>query len=158
MSAVFFDIDPNQLYLELSNERLEEIWQQSKPFSSPSRYWQAYLHQICLDVFLPWLQEAQSLDARVWPGKASLPFIWEIVNGVAINFAGGRLVLLPTDTIDLSELQVPQEWVDLPSWAADYYLAVHVNPDDGYLRVFGYTTHRHLKTKEFTTRAIASTI
>jgi len=26
---------------------------------------------------------------------------------------------------------VPQEWVDIPEWAADYYLAVQVNPDSG---------------------------
>ncbi len=28
---------------------------------------------------------------------------------------------------------------------ANYYLAVQVNPDDGWMKVFGYTTHQHLK-------------
>ncbi|PSF37741.1 hypothetical protein C7H19_09340 [Aphanothece hegewaldii CCALA 016] len=146
-SILFYDIDPNQLYLEIPSETLEKIWTQTDHFSSPSRRWQAYLHQVCLDVFLAFLREEQSYQANVWPSLSALPYLLEIVNGVAINFAGKRLVLIAIDTIDLSEIQVPQEWVDLPSWAADYYIAFQVNPDDGYLRVFGYTTHRHLKTK-----------
>ncbi|MBV8884006.1 MAG: DUF1822 family protein, partial [Chroococcidiopsidaceae cyanobacterium CP_BM_RX_35] len=56
-----------------------------------------------------------------------------------------RLVLVPTETIDLSELRVPREWVDIPSWVADYYMAVQVNPDDGYVKIWGYTTHQQLK-------------
>lgn len=36
-------------------------------------------------------------------------------------------------------------WVDIPNWAADYYLAVQVNPDDCWLRIWGYTTHKKLK-------------
>lgn len=146
-SILFSEIDPNQLYLELPEETLLRIWQETDRFSSPSRRWQAYLHQVCLDAFLSFLKEEQSFNAKVWPSLSNLPFSFEVVNGVAINFEGKRLVLMATDTIDLSELQVPQEWVDLPSWAADYYVAVQVNPDDAYLRVFGYTTHHQLKTK-----------
>jgi hypothetical protein len=36
--------------------------------------------------------------------------------------------------------------VDIPSWAADYYLAAQVNPDDGWVRIGGYATHQQLKT------------
>ena len=35
-------------------------------------------------------------------------------------------MLIPSEAIDDSELEVPQEWVDIPSWAADYYLAVQI--------------------------------
>jgi len=37
---------------------------------------------------------------------------------------------------DLTKRMVPQEWVDIPEWAADYYLAVQVNPDSGWLRIW----------------------
>jgi len=40
---------------------------------------------------------------------------------------------------------VPQEWVDIPELAADYYLAVQVNPDSGGSG-FGDTTHLQLKS------------
>ncbi|MBV9385750.1 MAG: DUF1822 family protein, partial [Chroococcidiopsidaceae cyanobacterium CP_BM_ER_R8_30] len=35
---------------------------------------------------------------------------------------------------------------DIPSWVADYYIAAQVNPDDGWVRIWGYTTHQQLKT------------
>ena len=146
-SLVFPDFDPNQFYLEIAENTLERIWQQIDTYSSVSRRWQAYLNQVALKTFLTWLQEEHAIKARVWPNRAALPFIWEVVNGTAIEFEGLRLVLLPTDSFDVSEFRVPQEWVDIPSWVADYYVAVQINPDDGYFRVVGYTTHRQLKQK-----------
>jgi hypothetical protein len=137
-------VNPTELTLEFPAGTLERLWQQTQAFSSPSSRWQAYQNQACLEAFLPWLQE-QAPGAKVWPNRAALASFWEVVNGVAIDFEGARLVLIPTDAIDASELRVPQEWVDLPSWAADYYLGVQFNPDEGYLRVYGYTTHRQLK-------------
>ena len=47
----------------------------------------------------------------------------------------------------MSELRIPQEWVDIPAWAADYYLAVQVNVDADYVRIWGYGTHKQLKSE-----------
>jgi Protein of unknown function (DUF1822) len=38
-----------------------------------------------------------------------------------------------------------QEWVDIPNWAADYYLSVQVNLAEDWIRVVGYITHQRLK-------------
>ncbi|MEL7243436.1 MAG: DUF1822 family protein [Cyanobacteria bacterium J06573_2] len=57
------------------------------------------------------------------------------------------MVIIPSEAIHDSELRVPQEWVDIPSWSADYYLAVQVNIDDKLIRVWGYATHQQLKKK-----------
>ena len=145
--TVFPEFDPNQFYLELAEDTLARSWQQIDRYSVISRRWQAYLNQVVLTTFLAWLQEEQSIKAKIWPNRSALPSFWEVVEGTALEFEGVRLLLLPTDSLDVSEIRVPQEWVDIPSWVADYYLAVQINPDDGYLRVFGYTTHRQLKTK-----------
>ena len=40
---------------------------------------------------------------------------------------------------------MPREWVDIPEWAGDYYLAVQVNLSEGWLRVWGFATHQKLK-------------
>ncbi len=114
-------------------------------FSTSGASWRARLNQMSLNAFLPWLQEEQA--AKVWPSIAALPSFWEIVDGTAIDCEDMRLVLIPTIEIDLRELRVPQEWIDIPSWSADYYLAVQVNPDAGWIRIWGYTTHHQLKTK-----------
>lgn len=106
----------------------------------------AWVNQLCLDTFLTWLTEEISPSARVHPNTAALPSFWEVVNGTAITFENSRLVLIPSLAMDVDELRVPQEWLDIPEWVADYYLAIQVNPDDGWMRIFGYTTHYQLKT------------
>jgi hypothetical protein len=114
-------------------------------YSTSGAYQRAWSNQICLTTFLSWLREEITPDARVYPNNAALPSIWEFVNGTAISFNNSRLVLIPTLAMDVDELRVPQEWVDIPEWVADYYLGVQLNPDEGWMRVFSYTTHQQLK-------------
>ncbi|MBE9116197.1 DUF1822 family protein [Lusitaniella coriacea LEGE 07157] len=142
---MFVFADPSQLWLEIPTQIQEKSWQQSQPFSSPSRRWRAYLNRVCLDVFLPWLQEEYAPNAKVFPNVKALESVWEATNGTAITVGEKRLVLIPTEAVDDGELRVPQEWLDIPSWAGDYYLAVQVNPDEQWIRVWGYTTHEKLK-------------
>lgn len=138
--AAFTFADPKHLWLELPTTQTQ--WQHQ--FSTPSSRWNAYLNRICLNTVLPWLKEEYAPQALAWPNFVALPSFWELVNGTAIVMGTTRLVLIPSETIDLS-LRVPQEWVDIPGWAADYYLAVQVNPDQGWLRIWGYTTHQQLQ-------------
>jgi Protein of unknown function (DUF1822) len=140
-----FDVTPipEQLTLEisLSSQTLE-----LPSFSTSVARWRGRLNQMCLDAFLPWLREEVE-NARVWTQTAALPSFWEFVNGTAIACEEIRLVLIPTTAIDTAELRVPQEWVDIPDWVADYYIALQVNPNAGWVTIWGYTTHRQLKTK-----------
>lgn len=133
------------LWLDISETEQTKYWQQSSAFSTANRRWMAYLNRLSLNAFLPWLRTEYAPDATLSPNLAALPSIWEVVNGTAISFGGMRLVLIPTEASDLSELRVPQEWVDIPSWTADYYLAVQVNIESGCIRIWGYTTHAQLK-------------
>ncbi len=119
----------------------------SQAFSHPSSGYQAYLNQLCLSAVLPWLQEDFTPQAKVWPNTTALPSFWELVSGTAITLDVTRFILVPSETIDLSELRVSQEWVDIPSWAGDYYLGVQVDADEGYVKVWGYCTHEQLKIK-----------
>ena len=91
---------------------------QERGFSTDNRRWMASLNRLSLNAFLPWLQEEYAPNATVFPNLAVLPSIWEVVNGTAIDCGECGLVLIPTEAIDLSELRVPQEWVDIPSWSA----------------------------------------
>lgn len=145
-SPLLASADPTQLWIEISPTTQSQAWQQSQSFFSPPSSWNAYLNRLALDAFLPWLQEEYAPQALAWPNEAALPSIWEMLSGTAIVCGTTRLVLLASETLDISELRVPQEWVDIPEWAADYYLAVQVNPDDGWIRIWAYTTHLQLKT------------
>lgn len=128
-------------YLEIDAGVQAQAWQQSE---GPSR-WQAYLNQLCLDTVIPWLQEDHDLRATPALKSPSLQSIWAVVTGTPIQVGVQKLVLIPTETIDLAELRVPQEWVDIPNWMADYYVAAQVNPDEGWVRISGFTKHLQMK-------------
>ena len=117
-----------------------------QPYSVRHEGWTAYLNQVCLEALLPWFRE-ESPRAKVWKSAATLPSFWAFVNGTAFEVNGLRFVVIPTEAIDEDELRIPQEWIDLPSWAGDYYLAAQVEPDDGLLRVWSYATHHTVKTR-----------
>ena len=139
--------ESNHLWLEIPQTAQQKVWEQSQSFSTANRCWNAYLNRLVLKIFLPWLRAEYAPDAKIFPNLAALPSFWEVVNGTTITFQDMRLVLIPSDAIDLSELRIPQEWVDIPSWAADYYLAVQVNPEENWMRIWGYTTHAQLKNQ-----------
>jgi hypothetical protein len=132
-----------ELRLEILPEIHQESWHYSQLASNPLTQWNTYLNQVCLNTVLPWLQAEHDPDASAWSG--AVPLLGELVRGTAIDLGDQRLILLPDKTIDTSELQVPQEWIDLSTWAGDYYLAVQIDSDDLYMRIWAYTTHAQLK-------------
>lgn len=141
-------------WLQLDIAKQEEAWQLSRHHSNPLARYNAYLNCVCLSHLLDWVQEwlpeESGLRAQVFPSEQSLPSILEIVNGTAIKVGETRIVLVPTETIELEELRVPQEWIDINSWAADYYILVQIDldeDDDSSMRLYGFTTHRCLKNQ-----------
>jgi hypothetical protein len=140
--------DPKEWSIELPDAvaaSLDGQWR-SLPYSQAGRQWDAYLSQLCLDHLLPWLQSTYE-DVRPWLSAKDWPGIWEIVAGCALYLGDRKLILIPSHTIDDDELVVPQEWVDLPDWSGDYYLALRVQIDsEGVaLRVGRYASHQTLK-------------
>lgn len=142
-----FTFEPlTQLTIDIPAPVQQEAWQQSQSASSGRGQWHTFLNHLCVTVFLPWLQTEYVPTATTYLNASTLPTVWDVVNGTAVSFDRKRLVLIPEKSLDTSELRVPQEWVDNPSWVGDYFLAVQVNPDAGWLRVWGYATHDMVKT------------
>jgi Protein of unknown function (DUF1822) len=149
-------IDTKHLWLQIEPTIQVEAWQQAQHHSNPIARYNGYLNRICLYHFRNWLQgwlqeEQSALDVSVLPSQASLPIIWELVNGTAVQVGQTRLVLVPVETINLEELRVPQEWLDISAWTADYYVAVQLNldsdKDEAWMGVYGFTTHYQLRNQ-----------
>jgi hypothetical protein len=153
---------PEQLWLKLSVELQEKVWQRAQRHSNATARCNAYLNDLCLNTFVPWLkawlEEEQPAEQTstfqpscisIFP-ESSLPSLWEFVNGSVIELGKIRLALIPSESNDLEEFCILQEWVDLPSWRADYYLAVQVsvdNQNESWMRLSGYVSHQNLKKK-----------
>lgn len=140
---------PKHIWLDVSAQAQAEACQQVQGYSNDVARWNAYVNYLCLNTFVSWIQEEPDLQDSplVWPHRNALPSIWEVVNGTAIGLGQTRLVLIPSETTDIDKLCVPKEWVDIPSWAAEYYLAVQMNleGDDCWIRVWGFTTYQKLR-------------
>jgi hypothetical protein len=142
-------IYPEQILIEFSTEDRDKAWQQTQNqrYSNAASRWNAYLNRLCLNVFLSYLETEleRKEKARILPTLETLPTIWEMVNGTAIQLGETRLILMPSEQSCLSEFRVPREWVDIPNWAGNYYLAIEINLEGGWLQVWGYTTYEQLR-------------
>ena len=146
---------PDQVWLNISEKQQHQVWQRSQNHTNAMTRCNAYLNELCLTAFIPWLegwcQEGQESDKSTRINsfrESALPSLWEFINGSLIDFGDVRLALIPTDSTDLDEVCVLQEWVDITSWRADYYLAVQINldnPDTSWMRLWGYISYQNLQ-------------
>ncbi len=104
----------------------------------------AELNQICLQKMQAWLTEI-GIESTPTFSPAQMDSIWDVVTGCALTVGNRRLILIPSDKFDREELSVPQEWVDIPTWMGDYYLAVQIDLDERTMNIWGYTSHRTLR-------------
>lgn len=141
--------DPQQqLYLEIPPQLPEKAWERSEYIPDSVSRWQVYLNRLLLETFCHYLQQEYSLHPHTAPMEV-LESVWVLLNGTAVNIGERRLILLPTEILDDEEVYIPQEWVDIPSWLGDYYIISEVNPDEHWLRILGFTTHKRLKQQAF---------
>jgi Protein of unknown function (DUF1822) len=134
---------PHQLWLEFSESEQKTALPVTQNYSYEAARHRAFLNRLALAVLLPELSAASATSAQL----ASSENLWEFVTGFAVNLGKNRLVIIPSENIDTDEFSAPQEWVDIPELVADYYLAVQVNLEDRWLRVWGFSTHDKLKTE-----------
>ena len=139
------NIYPKQIWLEISEAEINGAWEKSQNYSNDAARWNAYLNLLSLNRLLEWLKTQTNYATQFWSAWEELQPIWEVVTGSAININNHRFIILPTEEIDGAEIRVPQEWIDIPSWAGEYYLAVQVNLGDRWLRVWGIATYQQLK-------------
>ncbi|BAZ08088.1 DUF1822 family protein [Calothrix sp. NIES-3974] len=144
---VFDFVSPSTLILPILPEINTRAWDSSQNLSNPSSRYQGYLNELCLQVILLWLHAEITPQAKTSFCTTALPSFWELVNGTVVDIDEQRMVVVPQESIDFSELRIPQEWVDIPEYIGDYYLGVSVNPDASYVCLWGYTTHAALKNR-----------
>lgn len=133
------------LYLAIPSAVKDSAWQQSRRLATPASQWQGYLNQLCLDTVMAWILENWEAAAKPMVPAAAWPSFWELVTGSAVLLATQKIVLIPTEATDSDELRVPQEWIDIPTWRGGTYWGVQIEPDEGWLRVFGVASHQQLR-------------
>ncbi len=136
--------------LEISENIHQWAWARSQTVTPAGRRLQTYSYFVGREMLLPWLREQFVETAIAVEASAEFPGQWEVVPGFSLDLRRAdqpalRLVCLPDESMDHSDFRVPQEWVDVPRWRGDYYLAMEVDTDDQSIEIWGYATHAQLK-------------
>lgn len=145
------EIQHEYLWVEFSAEEREIAWQQAAKHNSKNdgdRH-RVFVNRLCLNTFVKWLEdEPDLLEKFQIPGLfEDLYRRWEFVNGIDLNLNGSRLVLVPSEQSCPTEFRIPQEWVDIPDWAANYYMKVQLNIEEGWLKIWGFISHQQIREK-----------
>ncbi|MGD1913559.1 MAG: DUF1822 family protein [Rivularia sp. (in: cyanobacteria)] len=145
-------IYPENLWLEFSALEQEKIWYKTviNRFKNIDNYHGGFVNFVCLNAFVKWLEDEPDLQEKFYipPLSQDLHFNrWEFVNGIELTFNQNRIVLIPSEQGDISEFRIPQEWVDIPDWAANYYLAVQLNIEENWQRIWGFISYEQVNQK-----------
>jgi hypothetical protein len=135
--------DPQEWWITIPPELHHQHWQNSQAQTTESCRWQTYLNQLALHLVLDWLEWIPGVRAERWLNERQAATVWEFVTGATVIVGTERWVVIPSEVIE-DDLEVPQEWVDIPSWAGDFYVGVQVC-EDGTARIWGVTTHQQIK-------------
>lgn len=122
------------------DEHMEEARDEFHRYSNNAG-WNAYINRLCLDAVIFWIRQFTVEEPRPDANY------WEFINGTAIDCGSSRVVLVPYE-IPQNEPFIPQEWVDIPIFAADYYLfceVVDLDEERGWVYVKGYVSHWQVK-------------
>jgi hypothetical protein len=139
-------IDPQSIWLEISTDDIDLSTPNPQLYANSTGLYNARLNQLCLTKVEAWLAQ-QGISHRSSFNETEFSTIWDVVTGCAIEIGKLRLVLIPSEHLDRDELRVPQEWIDLPNWAGDYYLGVQIDLESNLLNVWGFASHQALKDR-----------
>ncbi len=92
------------------------------------------------------LKENLGLDVNIaYPSNVKTPPADSLVDGFVLTIEGVRIVFIANEDRDMSSFELPQEWVDLSNWVADYYVPIQIDADNCSLHLWGFVTHRQIK-------------
>jgi Protein of unknown function (DUF1822) len=132
-------------WFALSETEQDRLWQRCQNFT-PAGQWTAYLNRLAWAALRPWFAEQYPQFACC----QMMATVWEFISGFSITWQNAtgsscKSIVIPSDTLDVNELRIPQEWIDIPDWVGDYYFAAQVNPEMGQVQLWGYATHQQIK-------------
>jgi Protein of unknown function (DUF1822) len=163
-SLTIQSIYPDHVYIPLTSHQTQEIFDSemcevhSAPFlkeaQSPpeliadqaAMIFTINTNNTCQTAVTNYLQKSLGLDAcTAYPSSIKTIQINLLVDGFVLSIAGIRVVFIISEDLDDSSFELPQEWIDLSNWVADYYVPIQVNPDDQYLHLWGFITYSQVK-------------
>jgi Protein of unknown function (DUF1822) len=135
---------PELVWLNLDADIISVAKASSQEYSNHAAQHNAYLNHLCRASVLRYLSNLDLIDQ---PLCSSSDEIWEFVTGSMIMIGKTRLVLLPYEDEQTDDVEIPQEWLDIVGWSADYYVPVQINLQTLSICLLGYISYDGINAK-----------
>jgi hypothetical protein len=163
-SLTIQSIYPDHVYIPLVGHQAPEMFDSKMPKANSSSYLKELqsaqevgddrsalvstvsTNYLCQIAVTKYLEKMLGLDIHTaYPNNIKSTKINSLVDGFVLSIAGVRVVFVPSEDLDISSFELPQEWIDLSNWAADYYVPIQIDEDDQHLHLWGFVTHCQVK-------------
>lgn len=132
--------------ISLSTEEINQALELSHKIPSTNRQWQTYINALALFSVKQWLGERA--DYLTIKPEESTIFQPSLANAIAVvaNLPVGdfKLCLIPTGSLDDSEVSLPQIVVDLPEYVPHFYVLVEVLEEQEAAVISGFISYPDL--------------
>lgn len=123
---LFTAFNSEDLWLKFSDKEYDIAMEKAKNFASLAQQHQALINFLASNCLIKWLNMTYGdliRQVNFEFEEKDLFSIWQFVNGtpLIINNLSRRLVVIPEECEDLSEFNIPQEWLDIPQLRGDYF-------------------------------------
>lgn len=132
--------------IDLEPKHIEEAQGMSSSIKLTSRKWQLYLQSLALQGFEEWLKQRQpDLVVNSESCSISQPLFTYVIDTV-FNLRVGqfKVCLIPNACFSTREVDIPRAVVELPEYAAHFYVLVSVNEDTATVGIRGFLRYDQL--------------
>jgi len=133
------DLEPNQI---------DQAVQLSSQIPNETRQWQTYLNALALFGFEQWVRErAPELPLNAESCSTLQPWGANAIEAVCnLEVAQFKVCLLTTGTLIDEVVVLPRAAIDLPEYAAHFYVVVAVQEEQEQATIYGFIRHDQLLT------------
>ena len=132
--------------IAISQEQIEQAVELSDPIINPERQWQTYLNALALFGFETWLGSRDNA-LRINSDNCSVkqPSYASFIDGVFNLEVGKFKICLLTNGVAIDEfIPVSRAVVDLPEYAAHFYVLANVIEEQGEVSIDSFISHEEI--------------
>ncbi|GAX37348.1 DUF1822 family protein [Nodularia sp. NIES-3585] len=133
--------------VHLSSEQVIQAVELSNQIFNVSRKWQTYINGLALFAFEEWLKErADTINVQREKCTVLQPALANAIPVVAnLQVGEFKVCLIPTGSLYDSEVALPQLVLDLPEYAAHFYVLVEVLEEQASAIISGFISYQQIR-------------
>jgi hypothetical protein len=136
--------------IELSAEQIDRAIELAQPITDPDQQWQTYLHLLALLGFEQWMSErSPDLSFNVANCALLQPQTAARIGSVCnLEIGGFKVGLIAMGSLADTIVSVPSATIDIPDYAAQFYILVEVLEEQQQVQIQGYLRADQLQANQ----------